>query len=287
MSSGRVMPFVDLPDARLFFDTAGADGSPVLLIMGFGVPGRMWMNQIPTMAESHRVAWFDNCGAGQTTRSARRPYTMHDLARHGIGVLDHLGWHQAHVVGVSMGGMIAQEMALSFAGRVKSLTLVVTHPGGLGHLIPPLRSLVMFARGFLGPRESRAKVLERLIFPDDYLKTVDVAPLRAALRDQVVAAAPARDRLAQVAAVMTHRAGARLSRLRHTPTLVVKAARDRLVRPAASHDLHARIPGSELVEFEEAGHAILHQCASRFNRVVLDHFARVDREHQTRREVDD
>jgi pimeloyl-ACP methyl ester carboxylesterase len=272
------MPFVELPDARVYYDTAGEGGTPVLLIMGFGVPGHMWMNQIPTLAARHRVAWFDNCGAGRTTRSRTRPYTMRDLARHAVAVLDQLGWADAHVVGVSMGGMIAQEMALSFRGRVRSLSLVVTHGGGLRNIIPPAKSLWMFARGFMGPRENRARVLERLIFPDDYLATVDVAPLRAALSDHVVAAAPLRDRLSQIAAVVTHRAVPRLARLVGTPTLVVKATRDMLVRPAASNELHKHIPGAKLIEFTEAGHAILHQCAPRLNQVVLDHLTAVDRE---------
>jgi pimeloyl-ACP methyl ester carboxylesterase len=120
-------------------------------------------------------------------------------------------------------------------------------------------------------------VLERLIFPDEYLTTVDVAPLRRALRDQVVSAAPARDRLRQIAAIIGHRTGSRLHQLAGTPTLVVKAGKDRLIRPSAHHRLHRLIPGSRLVDFEDAGHAILHQCATRLNHVLLDHFATVDR----------
>jgi 3-oxoadipate enol-lactonase len=271
------MPFIDLSDARLFFDTAGERGSPVLLIMGFGVPGHMWMNQIPTLATRHRVAWFDNCGAGGgTARSRRRPYTMLDLARHAVGVLDHQGWADAHVVGVSMGGMVAQEMALSFRGRVRSLTLMVTHPGGLRHLVPPARSLLAFARSFLGPRAQRSRALEQLIFPEAYLAGIDVGPIRAALSERVVDAAPLGDRLAQIAAIITHKTTPRLHRLTGTPTLVVKAGLDRLVRPSASDLLHQRIPGARLVEFEDAGHAILHQCAARLNEVVLEHLTAVD-----------
>jgi pimeloyl-ACP methyl ester carboxylesterase len=67
---------------------------------------------------------------------------------------------------------------------------------------------------------------------------------------------------------------------------VVKAARDRLVRPAASDQLHARIPGSRLVDFAEAGHAILHQCADRLNRELLDHFASVDASSRLTRSSD-
>ncbi|HTJ44514.1 MAG TPA: alpha/beta hydrolase [Kofleriaceae bacterium] len=271
------MPFATLPDARVYYDTAGDRGSPVLLVMGFGVPGRMWMNQIEALARHHRVAWFDNVGAGDT----RGPtlLKMRDLGRHALAVLDALAWSDAHVVGVSMGGMIAQELALSWTARVRSLSLIATHAGGLRNLVPPPSSLWMFARGFFGPREGRARAFERLIFPDDYLATLskrDVAPLRAALRDQVVAAAPAWDRLRQLAAIVRYRAAHRLHALHETPTLVVKASRDRLIRPRSHHRLHELIPNSRLVEFAEAGHAILHQCAARLNDVLLDHFAQVD-----------
>lgn len=268
--------YVDLPDARLHYETAGAGGTPVLLIMGFGVPGHMWMNQIPTLAARHQVAWFDNCGSGGKTRAVRRRgYTMRDFGRHAVGVLDALGWKTAHVVGVSMGGMIAQELALGHTDRVRSLSLVVTHPGGLRNAVPPPSSLYLFARGFLGPKRLRARALERLIFPDGYLAGVDVAPLRTALSG-VAEAARNRDRLLQIAAVLTHRTGPRLRALGGTPTLVVKASQDRLIRPSQCHRLHTLIPGSRLVEFEDAGHAILHQCADRLNGVLIDHFARVD-----------
>jgi pimeloyl-ACP methyl ester carboxylesterase len=270
-------PFVELPDARVHYATRGAAGSPVLLVMGFGVPGHMWLNQIDAFIGQHRVAWFDNAGAGQTTRAGRSPASIRDLARHAVAVLDALGWERAHVVGVSMGGMIAQELALGWKDRVRSLSLVATHAGGLRDLTPPSTSLLLFGRAFLGPRAHRARELERLIFPDEYLRTVDMAPLRRALRDQAVAAAPARDRLRQIAAIIGHRTAPRLHQLAGTPTLVVKASRDRLIRPSAHHRLHRLIPGSRLIEFEDAGHAILHQCANRLNDVLLDHFAAVDR----------
>jgi len=272
------LPYAELPDARVHFDTAGRDGSPVLLIMGFGVPGHMWMNQIPTLAKRHRVAWFDNCGAGgRTRRTGRKLSTMRDFGRHAVAVLDKLGWQDAHVVGVSMGGMIAQEMALSYRGRVRSLSLVVTHAGGVRNLMPPPRSMWLFTRGFLlGKREDRAAALQRLLYPDEYLATTDATRLRNALGDHVVKAASGSERLSQMAAVVTHRAMGRLAKLADTPTLVVKAARDQLIRPSECHRLHTLIPGSKLVEFEDAGHAILHQCAERLNGVLLDHFAQVD-----------
>jgi pimeloyl-ACP methyl ester carboxylesterase len=269
------MPFAVLPDARVCYDTAGDRGSPVLLVMGFGVPGSMWMNQVGALARRHRVAWFDNVGAGGETRG-KAFLRMRDLAGHARAVLDALGWEDAHVVGVSMGGMIAQELALSSNARVRSLALIATHAGGWRNVLPPPASLALFVRGFLGPRADRARALERLIFPDEYLRSNDMAPLRAALRDHVVAAAPAWDRLRQLAAVFGHRAAHRLHRLAGTPTLVVKASKDRLIRPREHHRLHELIPGSRLLELTEAGHAVLHQCAHAVNQALLDHFARVD-----------
>jgi pimeloyl-ACP methyl ester carboxylesterase len=270
------LSYVDLPHARIHYDSTGERGTPVLLIMGFGVPGHMWLNQIPALAARHRVAWFDNAGAGRTERRARGYYSMAELGRDAVAVLDALGWDDAHVVGASMGGMIAQHMALERPGRVRSLSLVVTHPGGLRHAVPPLSSLALFLGGFLGPRRLRPRALERLIFPDEYLAGADVLRLRTAMKEHVVAAAPARQRLAQLAAVLGHRAGPRLSALADKPVLVVKAGKDRLVRPQASDQLHARIPGSTLVEFADAGHALLHQCADRLNQALLAHFASVD-----------
>jgi pimeloyl-ACP methyl ester carboxylesterase len=168
-------------------------------------------------------------------------------------------------------------MALGWKSRVKSLSLVATHAGGLRNLSPPPLSLLLFGRAFLGPRAQRARALERLIFPDEYLRTIDVAPLRRAMRDQVVTAGSRGDRLRQIVAVLGHRTTHRLHELADTPTLVVRAGKDRLVRPTSHQRLHRLIPGSRLVDFEEAGHAILHQCATRLNHVLLDHFATVDR----------
>lgn len=269
------MPFVELEDARVHYDTAGSEGSPVLLVMGFGVPGRMWMNQIEALSKRHRVAWFDNAGAGQTR--ARLRVSMRDLGRHALAVADELSWPHVHVVGVSMGGMIAQEIALSWTSRVRSLSLIATHAGGFRNFFPPPASLLLFLRAFLGPRSARARMLERLVFPDEYLRSIDVRPLRAAMREEVVGAAPARDRLRQMAAILGHRASDRLHALAGTPTLVVKASRDRLIRPREHHRLHELIPNSRLVEFTDAGHAILHQCAAGLNDALLDHFRAADR----------
>ena len=126
------MPHLELDGARLYYETTGETGTPVLLIMGFAVPMTMWGAQVPALAERHRVIAFDNRGAGKTTA---RPglYTMRGFADDAVRLLDHLGVERAHVTGVSMGGMIAQELALGHRDRVLSLSLVATQ----SHEPPP------------------------------------------------------------------------------------------------------------------------------------------------------
>ncbi len=271
------MPYVTLPDAKLHYDTRGAGGSPVLLIMGFGVPGHMWRHQVQAFSKDHQVAWFDNHGAGESrARRRRRPIRVSDMAGHAVGLLDHLGWERAHIVGVSMGGMIAQELALGHRGRVRSLSLLVTHSGGLRNMFPSRQSVSLFMRGFLGPKQRRSEALERLIYPDEYLATADRSRIKRALNREVAGAGTTRDRFEQLAAIVRHRTAKRLPELAGLPTLVVKASKDVLVRPRECHKLHTLIPGSRLVEFEDAGHAIMHQCADRLNRALLEHFNDAD-----------
>jgi len=270
------MPFVTLPDAELHYDTRGEAGTPVLLIMGFGVPGHMWRNQVEALQTEHRVAWFDNQGAGTTRSRVRRPVRVRDMSAHAVGLMNHLGWDDAHIVGVSMGGMIAQELALGFRERVRSLSLLVTHSGGLRNLFPSRESVSLFVRGFLGPKQRRSEALERLIYPDEYLATADRSRIKRALNREVTTSGTTRDRLEQLTAIMRHRTASRLPALEGLPTLVVKASKDVLVRPRECHRLHTLIPGSRLVEFEDAGHAIMHQCADRLNQTLLEHFSEAD-----------
>lgn len=260
------------PGVRLAYDTAGDDGAPVLLIMGYTVPGSAWVHQIPTLSEHHRVAWYDHRGCGDT-RAAPGPYTMALLAGDAVRLLDHLGWVTAHIVGVSMGGMVAQELALGWPERVKTLSLIATHAGGLRSRLPPLAGVKGFLRANLGPRGERLKSLERLLFPDAFLASCDRQWLQRVLLNDFGRPIPTRYRLSQLAAVMCHDTRDRLERLRAFPTLVVKPALDKLVSPAACEQLGWRIPGARLVVYPDAGHGVIRQSAAQLNHDLLDHFA--------------
>src|SRR5260370_19893659 len=118
------MPRVRVGDIEMFYVEAGA-GDPVVLIMGFGGDHTAWAFQLRPFGERYRVIAFDNRGGGQTDQ-ADTPCTIALMADDTVGLLDRLGVERAHIVGVSMGGMIAQELALRAPRRVRSLELHAT-----------------------------------------------------------------------------------------------------------------------------------------------------------------
>jgi len=260
---------------RMAFGTRGDRGSPVLLLMGFGVPGRAWVHQVPALSARHRVAWYDHRGSGATDAAPGR-YTMAQLADDARRLLDHLRWDRAHVVGVSMGGMVAQELALEQRPRLRSLTLIATHAGGVRARLPSARGARLFLKAHSGSLERRFSALARLLFPDDFLARCDRSWLDAVLQADFGDPPPFAARCSQLAAVARHDTRRRLCGLKGLPTLVVKPGRDELVRSEQSDRLARLIPGAQLLELPDAGHGVIRQCYTRVNDALLRHFAAAD-----------
>lgn len=123
------MPFVKRPDARVYWSSLGR-GEPVVLVMGLGCSSAMWFRIAPHLARSYRVILLDNRGSGQTTAPNALVHRVPSMAADIASVLDAAGESSAHVIGFSMGGMIAQQFAVDFPDRIRSLALMGTHPGG-------------------------------------------------------------------------------------------------------------------------------------------------------------
>lgn len=272
---------VRLGDIDMAYDVAGptngaaAGRLPILLCMGIVLPGHAWRFVVPELKGERMVAWFDNRGTGGTT-APKGPYAMAQLARDAGALLDHLGWERAHLVGISMGGMVAQELALQRTARLASLTLMVTHPGGLASRLPPLKALPLIAQMALGSPARRTRAAVRLLFPAAFRAEIGDAWLERVLAKDFDPPITKHGRRGQIAAALGHDTRARLPQLGVLPTLIVKAGRDAMIAPRNSDLLHRLIPSSELVAFPEAGHGLIRQFPREIGTALSAHFARAE-----------
>jgi pimeloyl-ACP methyl ester carboxylesterase len=273
-----IRAIADLSGRRLAYTLHGADlpAVPAVLVMGFSMPGRAWRFIVPELATERPVLTFDNRGAGESD-APRGPYRMGDLATDALDLATHVGFQRFHLVGVSMGGMIAQEMALSARTRLPSLTLIATHPGGLTARIPPLRGLWHFLRANMTKiPEKRFRALSNLLFPRDFRESMPEEKLHQLLAQDFEPRPPKEGRKGQLAAVLGHDTRRRLASLAGLPTLIVKPEHDLLISPRNSDLLHELIPGSSLMKFADAGHGLIRQKGPELGEALRTHFARAE-----------
>jgi aminoacrylate hydrolase len=267
----------ELPRTSPLFTTSVGSGPAVLLIQGVGVIGAGWRPQIDAMAERFRMIAFDNRGIGSSALGAV-PLTIESMADDALQIMDSKGVDRFHVVGHSMGGLIAQQVALKSPHRVKSLALLCTFASGKeGSRMSP-GMFVSALRLRIGSREMRRQAMLSLILPTAYLRTVDRARLARSIgtlfgRD--LADQPAIV-MKQLRAMSRYSAAARLQDLRLVPTLVVSGGFDRIARPDLGRALAKGLGTAQYVEFEDAGHALPIQCADRLNALLIEHIDRAE-----------
>jgi 3-oxoadipate enol-lactonase len=244
------MPYVGNESVRIYWDEQGP-GEPVLLIMGLGYTAHMWHRTRPRLAEHFRTIAFDNRGVGRSDAPAG-PYSMALMASDAGAVLDAAEVQSAHVFGVSMGGMIAQEFALQYPTRVLSLILGCTAAGGPTAVrAEPAATQMLKARGGMTPEQAADAAL-----PFIY----DSQTPRGRIEEDLAIRRPWLPRpesyIAQLQGILAWEAYSRLPAI-GVPTLVIHGENDLLV-PAGNGKLIAdRIPSAKLVLIAHASHLFL------------------------------
>ena len=250
----------------------GESGPRVVLIMGFGMSRIGWFPQVDDLKCDHQLLTFDNRGTGESD-PVDDPYTLDDLADDTVGLMDHVDWPDAHVVGVSMGGMVAQHLALRHRERVKSLTLIATSPGPANLLLPTIEGLKQFAKANTSTDEARLRALLNLLIPPPFHSRVEADPRWHTFKSDFLNPIPRKTMVMQLRAVALHNTAKDLRQLSGLPTLVIRPDSDVLIRPSNSDRLVDSITGARLLTFPEAGHGVGFQCAEEVNAHLRAHIA--------------
>jgi pimeloyl-ACP methyl ester carboxylesterase len=262
------MPKIQVNDISLFYEIQG-EGEPLLLIYGLAGRGKGFLYQTPELSKRFRTITFDNRGVGESDQP-EEPYSIAQMADDAASLLNGLGIESAYVFGISMGGMIAQELVLRHPQKVRKLALGCTHCG-VKHCVPSPNWVTEIFKSL--PGKPRSQVVRESVAFNYSPHTQQHNP--QLIESLVPLFVDNRQRpkayLNQLGAVYGFDAYDRLPRIT-TPTLVLTGADDALIPPANSKIIADRIPGARLIEFTDAGHLFLIEKADEVNRALLDFF---------------
>jgi len=264
------MPKATVNGINLYYQVHGR-GEPLVLIQGLSGGHEGWFFQTRAFRRHYQVIVFDNRGIGKTDKP-RESYTIKTMADDTIGLMDHLGIDKAHILGMSLGGTVAQELAINYPKRLRKLALACTstgegkitdiHPDMLraigvkdGSGEPDLRSVDFHqSMSIIASLAFNKRLYRMVVVPLSkyHVKRVGVGGL-----------------LKQMEAIVAHRTVDRLH-LIEAPTLVITGTEDRIVSPRFSEEIASLIPNAKLVKVEGGSHAFNIEMRGTFNREVLD-----------------
>jgi 3-oxoadipate enol-lactonase len=252
----------------IYYEEHGS-GEPLLCVMGLSADTLAWALQVPTFSERHRTVIFDNRDVGQSSM-ADGDYEVADMARDALDLADALELDTFHLLGLSLGGAIAQEMALAAPGRIRTLTLTVTFAssGGWGRLL----SETWGARALETPRERWIDKLLLLNLSEELFEDPGAVDFARNLMLQNPHPQPPEAFARQLAAGSRHDARDRLPSL-SMPVHVIGGERDILVPVWKSEEVAELIPGAKLTIIERAPHGLNLERAQEYNELVLGFIA--------------
>ncbi|HWE52559.1 MAG TPA: alpha/beta fold hydrolase [Bryobacteraceae bacterium] len=241
------MPYTISNGARIYWEESGA-GEPLLLIMGLGYSHEMWFRTRPVVSARYRTIVFDNRGVGKSD-VPQGAYPIAQMAADAAAVMDAAGVQRAHVLGISMGGMIAQEFAINYPERVNRLVLGCTACGGPKSIPAAQKVLdILMARATMTPDEGTVAMVPHIY---------DATTPREKIDEDLIIRRRTYPEVAgyvgQVQGIMAWSSFDRLSQIK-APTLVIHGETDELVPPGNAGILAGNIAGSRLVMLPHASH---------------------------------
>jgi pimeloyl-ACP methyl ester carboxylesterase len=246
------MPKVKVKDLNVYYETAGT-GYPLVMIMGLGANKDWWGPPlISVISKKYKTTIFDNRGAGRT-ETPETNFTIRMMADDTIGLMDALKIPKAHILGISLGGMVAQELVLNYPKRVEKLVLCSTMCGP-SHAVmnPEVTKQLQMAAG-LTPAEVVNGIVT-LLYPPEFMKA-NPKVIEETKRLFLIAPIKADMYMRQLGATVMFDTYDRLPTIK-TPTLIMHGKKDVLIPCQNGEIIAGKIPGAKLVQFEKTGHAL-------------------------------
>ncbi len=258
------MPKIKINNAYLYYEIHG-DGEPLILIPGLGTGQWLWFKQVPAFAQFFRTIIFDPPGVGRSDR-LNEAFTTRSLAATTADLLDAVDIKQAHVLGASFGGFVAQELALRFPHQIKRLVLCCTSAGGARHVPSPASVLEAYASNFHLSRNQRIRENLLLSFGPRYVAE-HAEEVEQVLEMRLANFVPENVYMNQVRAGQAFDLDAQISRI-EALTLIITGDADTIVPVENSYHLAAAIPRAQLIIVPGGSHMFFIEQATRFNSAV-------------------
>ncbi len=260
--------FADSNGTKIYYQVRGK-GDPLVLLMGFGADGNVWEKHVAEYQQHFKCILIDNRGVGLSDQPSG-PYTTKMMAADTAAVMEHAGIQNARIAGISMGGAIAQELALNYKNKVRSLALISTWPKFNNYATTVYQNLKKL-RVTSKPDEFM-ELLQLWIFAPAYYEN-NVETLR---EGQAGAASNPQPQSrngfeGQLDACIQHDTVSRLSEIK-VPTLITVGDMDIFTPPLFSRTLHKGIMDSAYVSFPEGGHVHHWEDLARFNKITTEFF---------------
>lgn len=271
------MGYAEINDIKLFYEIIG-EGYPVILVHGFGGNRTEWFVQVPPLSEKFKVIIFDNRGSGKSDRP-NIPYTMEMFADDIAGLLDYLNIDKAHIIGVSLGGMIVQNFIIKYPELVNKVVLINTFPG-----FPNQQGINMYKKNLINVYNDKLKDPEKSFYDHAYGFTRKFRKILKAdpkkkhyglwsaediIKNSTIDIFTPQDILNSANAIAGHEVRDRLHEVK-SKTLILCANKDRISPVLINRQIHELLPNSEFKIIKDAGHDSKLQKAPEVNEAILE-----------------
>lgn len=263
--SGSTDHLIQVGDIQMSYRIYG-DGYPLVMIMGYGSTMRLWDPMlIRSLSSYYKLIIFDNRGMGNT-ETGQRPFSIEQFADDTAGLMDALDIQQAHVLGWSMGGLVAEEVALRYPGKVNKLILYAAHCNA--NLFPSAPEVIQKLTDMSGSPQERGMRFISTLFPPNWLRS-NQERIKEIFYHPLGSIPPETMNKQSMAIGKWKGCCDRLGEIKNS-TLIITGADDILVPPQNAYYLAEKIPNARLVSYENGGHGLMFQYPEIFSRKVVD-----------------